>query len=38
MGVKKLKPGDKIVLFSNLQEFNASGNPGEFNYSRYLSD
>jgi len=38
IGVKKLKPGDKIVLFSNLQEFNASGNPGEFNYSRYLSD
>ena len=38
VGAQKLKPGDKVILFSNLQNFKASGNPGEFNYSTYLSD
>ena len=38
IGVRELKPGDRILMFSKLQGFKPSGNPGEFNYSRYLSD
>ncbi len=36
--VLHLKPGDRLILMSDLQSLRSSGNPGEFNYSRYLSD
>lgn len=36
--VQHLKSGDRILLMTDLQAFKPYGNPGEFNYSRYLSD
>ncbi len=36
--VLNLRPGDRLILMSGLQAIHSSGNPGEFNYSRYLSD
>ncbi len=36
--VSQLIPGDKIIIQAKLNKFKTAGNPGEFDYPRYMSD
>jgi competence protein ComEC len=36
--VERLQPGMRLLIHSGIRKFRNSGNPGEFNYSRYMAD
>lgn len=36
--VRMLAPGDKLIIHAKARKFESAGNPGEFNYPRYMSD